>query len=92
MGETQLRIARRLRLTVSTMNLILNRRRRFDFSRRTVKKVFRAAKELGFEFSRLKHRLFRRHPRKGVMAGVEVRVTDRFMTAVRPSGVSWYAS
>lgn len=74
---TQSRIARRLGLNVSTVNLILHRRQGLSFDPRTVEKVFRTATEMGYEIDTLPYRHHRRHPRRVVMAAVDVNVYRR---------------
>jgi len=61
---TQIEIARRVGLDVSSVNKILNRRQGPVFREKTVKKVFRVAQELGYDFGRLKYQHRRRYPRK----------------------------
>ena len=57
MAATQVEIARRVGLDVSSVNKILNRRRGSAFKEATVKKVFRAATQLGYSLERLKRLL-----------------------------------
>lgn len=61
---TQQEIARRVGLDVSSVNKILNKRVGPRFQKDTVTRVFKAARELGFDFSRLKFGHRRRHDRK----------------------------
>jgi transcriptional regulator with XRE-family HTH domain len=61
---TQSEIARRVGLDVSSVNKILNRRRGPIFREKTIKKVFRIAQDIGYDFGRLKYHHRRRHPRK----------------------------
>jgi transcriptional regulator with XRE-family HTH domain len=70
---SQTYVARRLGVTSSTVNKILNRRPG-AFSKNTIRKVFRTAEELGYDFSRLKFQHLRSHPRKKVWAEVELSV------------------
>lgn len=61
---TQVEIARMLKLDVSTVNKILNRRPGTKFRPETVEKVLKVAKKNGYDFSRLKfvhRRKFDRH-------------------------------
>ena len=71
---TQQEIARRAGLDVSSVNKILNKRVGPRFRKDTVARVLRIARELGFDFGRLKHSHRRRHERQplGVAAGVTV--------------------
>jgi len=64
MATTQVEIARRVGLDVSTVNKILNRRQGPVFKRATVDKVFRVAKQLGYSFERLKRAHGRAHERR----------------------------
>jgi transcriptional regulator with XRE-family HTH domain len=69
---TQVEIARRVGLDVSSVNKILNQRKGPVFRKETVRKVFKVARELGYDFGRLKFQHRRRHPRRTVSLGVEV--------------------
>jgi transcriptional regulator with XRE-family HTH domain len=69
---TQVEIARRVGLDVSSVNKILNRRQGPVFRKDTIKRVFRVAKELGYDFGRLKYQHRRRHPRKEMSVGAEL--------------------
>jgi transcriptional regulator with XRE-family HTH domain len=69
---TQVEIARRVGLDVSSVNKILNRRQGPVFRKDTIRKVFRVAKELGYDFGRLKYQHRRRHPRKELSLGAEI--------------------
>ncbi|HLF94779.1 MAG TPA: PilZ domain-containing protein [Planctomycetota bacterium] len=69
---TQVEIARRVGLDVSSVNKILNRRQGPVFRKDTIKKVFRIAKELGYDFGRLKYQHRRRHARKEMALGAEI--------------------
>lgn len=71
---TQLEIAKRVGLDVSSVNKILNRRQGPVFRKDTIKKVFKVARELGYDFSKLKFTHRRRHPRSEVAFGAEVQV------------------
>lgn len=74
---TQVEIARRVGLDVSSVNKILNRRPGPVFRKDTIKKVFKVARELGYDFSRLKYQHRRRHPRKEVALGAEICIYGR---------------
>lgn len=74
MKVTQAQIARRVGMDVSSVNKILNRRPGPVFRSETVKKVFRVARELGYDFDRLKHAHRRRHSRRELNVGVELTV------------------
>ncbi len=64
MAATQVEIARRVGLDVSSVNKILNRRRGPVFKKATVDKVFRMAKQLGYSLDRLKRSHGRSHERR----------------------------
>jgi hypothetical protein len=64
MTATQVEIARRVGLDVSSVNKILNRRSGAVFKKATVEKVFRVAKRLGYRFDRLKRTHHRSHERR----------------------------
>ena len=65
-------------MDVSSVNKILNRRAGSVFRKETVRKVMRAARDLGYDFDRLKFSHRRRYPRKEVSidAGVAVLMQD----------------
>jgi hypothetical protein len=63
MVATQVEIARRVGLDVSSVNKILNRRPGATFNPATVEKVFRVAKRLGYSLERLKRTHGRLHER-----------------------------
>src|SRR6185295_20277173 len=69
---TQVEIARRVGLDVSSVNKILNKRAGPVFRKETIRKVFRVAKDLGYDFGRLKYAHRRRFPRKELSLGVEL--------------------
>ena len=69
---TQGEIARRLGLDVSSVNKILNRRPGPVFRKETIKKVFKVARDLGYDFGRLKYTHRRRHERREVAVGAEI--------------------
>jgi len=64
MEATQVEIARRAGLDVSSVNKILNRRQGPVFKKATVEKVFRVAKQLGYSLDRLKRPHGRSHERR----------------------------
>lgn len=74
---TQVEIARRVGLDVSSVNKILNRRQGPVFRKDTIKKVFRLAREMGYDFSRLKFTHRRKHPRIECSIGAEFLVYSR---------------
>src|SRR5262245_23108531 len=69
---TQGEIARRLGLDVSSVNKILNKRPGPVFRKDTIRRVFRTAKELGYDFGRLKYTHRRQYERREVAIGAEV--------------------
>ena len=71
---TQGEIARRLGLDVSSVNKILNKRAGPVFRKETIRKVFRTARELGYDFGRLKYTHRRKFERKEVAIGAEVTI------------------
>lgn len=73
---TQVEIARRLGLDVSSVNKILNRCRGPVFRKETIRKVFETARELGYDFGRIKFRHRRRHPRRPVRMNAEVSILN----------------
>jgi transcriptional regulator with XRE-family HTH domain len=64
MSATQTEIARRVGLDVSTVNKILNRRSGPVFKQTTVAKVFRVAKQLGYNLDGIKRTHRRSHERR----------------------------
>jgi transcriptional regulator with XRE-family HTH domain len=66
MTATQVEIARRVGLDVSSVNKILNRRSGAVFKQATVEKVFRMAKRLGYPLDLLKRTHRRSHERREV--------------------------
>jgi transcriptional regulator with XRE-family HTH domain len=74
MTVTQSDIARRAGVDVSTVNKILNKRPGPVFRKETIKRVFKAARELGFRLDRLKHGHRRQHPRKEASISVELSI------------------
>jgi hypothetical protein len=92
---TQVEIARRVGLDVSSVNKILNRRKGPTFKKETIKQVFKVAKDLGFDFGRLKYVHRRRHPRKSLGLPVELciyledgKLFDRGMGILREVSLS----
>lgn len=73
---TQVEIARILKLDVSTVNKILNRKPGTKFRPQTVDKVYRLARKNGFDFGRLKHHHKRAHDRREV--DLDAKVAIRF--------------
>jgi transcriptional regulator with XRE-family HTH domain len=74
---TQVEIAQRVGLDVSSVNKILNKRQGPVFRKETIRKVFRVAKDLGYDFGRLKYAHRRRFPRKELSLGVELYVYQK---------------
>lgn len=73
---TQVEIARRTGLDISSVNKILNRKSRYRFRAATVRKVLKAARELNYDFGRLKHEHRRQHPRRHWGVPVELSLHD----------------
>ena len=71
---TQVEIAHRVGLDVSSVNKILNRRSGPVFRKETIKKVFKIAKDMGYDFGRLKYAHRRRFVRKDISLGAEIYV------------------
>lgn len=71
---TQVAIARHVGLDVSTVNKILHRTTGPVFSKPTIERVFKAARRLGFDFERLKHRHRRRDARKELAFEAEITI------------------
>ena len=71
---TQVDIARKVGLDVSSVNKILNPRAGPVFRKETIRKVFKIAKDLGYDFNKIKFHHRRKHHRKEVAIGVELRV------------------
>jgi len=71
---TQVEIARRVGLDVSSVNKILNKRQGPVFRKETIRKVFKIARDMGYDFGRLKYAHRRRFPRKELSVGVEIYV------------------
>jgi len=66
MTATQVEIARRVGLDVSSVNKILNRRSGATFKPATVEKVFRMAKRLGYRLDLMKRTHSRSHERREI--------------------------
>ena len=71
---TQVEIARRVGLDVSSVNKILNKRQGPVFRKETIRKVFKITRDMGYDFGRLKYAHRRRFPRKELSVGVEIYV------------------
>jgi transcriptional regulator with XRE-family HTH domain len=71
---TQQDIARLVGLDVSSVNKILNRKSGSVFRKETVKRVFRAARELGYDLQKLKFNHRRAHPRKATTLPLEISI------------------
>jgi transcriptional regulator with XRE-family HTH domain len=74
---TQVEIARRLGLDVSSVNKILNKREGPVFKKDTIRKVFRIAREMGYDFGKLKYVHRRRHPRREVSIATEIAIYSK---------------
>ena len=74
MGVTQLEIAKRVNLDVSSVNKILNRRPGPVFKKETIKQVFKVARELGYDFGRLKYHHKRGSNRKSMPIPLELAI------------------
>jgi hypothetical protein len=74
MAVTQLDIARRVGLDVSSVNKILNRRPGPVFRKDTIKQVFKVARELGYDFGRLKYHHKRGAPRRPMAIPLELSI------------------
>ena len=74
---TQGEIARRLGLDVSSVNKILNKRAGPVFRKDTIKKVFKTARELGYDFGKLKYTHRRQYERREVAIGAEVLIVSK---------------
>jgi len=71
---TQKQIAQRVGLDVSSVNKILNRRKGPIFKKETIRKVFKVARELGYDFDRLKFQHRRHSPRKALAVPIELSI------------------
>jgi hypothetical protein len=76
---TQMDIAVRCGIDVSSVNKILRKSPGPKFNEKTVREVFRTARELGYDLERLKFAHHRSHPRQAVNRPVQ-------MTIYRPDG------
>ncbi|HEU4339851.1 MAG TPA: PilZ domain-containing protein, partial [Planctomycetota bacterium] len=85
---TQGEIARRLGLDVSSVNKILNKRAGPVFRKDTIKKVFKTARELGYDFGRLKYTHRRQFERREVAIGAEVLIVTTKDGSVYDQGVA----
>jgi transcriptional regulator with XRE-family HTH domain len=74
MAVTQLEIARRVGLDVSSVNKILNRRPGPVFKKDTIKQVFKVARELGYDFTRLKYHHKRAQQRRPIAIPLELSI------------------
>jgi len=74
MAVTQLDIARRVGLDVSSVNKILNRRPGPVFRKDTIKQVFKIARELGYDFGRLKYHHKRGSARRPMAVPLELSI------------------
>ena len=74
MAVTQLDIAKRVGLDVSSVNKILNRRPGPVFKRETIKQVFKIARSLGYNFGKLKYHHRRGAPRKEVLIPLDLSI------------------
>src|SRR5688572_22985013 len=79
---TQVEIARRLDLDVSSVNKILNKRQGPVFRKETIRKVFKAAQELGYDFNKLKYVHRRRYPRQDISMPAEFSIIAKDGTLV----------
>ena len=75
MGVSQAEIASRLGLARSTVTKILNQFPNNRASKETIKQVFKAAREMGYDFSRLRNIHRRRAFRKKVDIPVDLKIT-----------------
>lgn len=71
---TQAQVARLAGVDTSTVNKILNGRSSGTFSPKTTRRVLRVAREIGYDFGRLKHSHRRSQPRKESSFRAEVRL------------------
>ena len=71
---TQADIARRVGIDVSSVNKILNGRKDAVFKKETVRKVFKVAREMGYDLGRVKYRHGRREPRKELSMPLEISI------------------
>ena len=71
---TQVQIARRVGLDVSSVNKILHRKPGPVFRKDTITKVFKVAESMGYDFESLKHTHRRRDPRHVVRIAAELAI------------------
>jgi hypothetical protein len=76
MAATQVEVARKVGLDVSSVNKILNRRAGATFKSSTVATVFKAAKQLGYSLERLKRSHGRAHERHDAGFPAELSLHD----------------
>ena len=74
---TQEEIARLTGLDLSTVNKILKRKVGPTFRKETIRRVFRAARDLGYDIGGLKHEHRRAFPRREVRLPVEISIYRR---------------
>ena len=74
MAATQVQIAQRVGLDVSSVNKILNQRKGPRFRKETIRKVQKVARELGYDFGKLKHAHRRTDARKDTSLEVELTI------------------
>ena len=74
MAVTQVQIARRVDLDVSSVNKVLNKRPGAVFRKETIQKVFKVARQLGYDFGRLKVQHHRHHLRKPISVPLELSI------------------
>lgn len=74
---TQTDVAKACRLDVSSVNRILHGRQGSRFKESTVQRVLRVARDMGYDFGRVKHSHRRRHPRVTVNIPAEVSIVTR---------------
>src|SRR2546430_16868687 len=83
---TQRDIARRCGVDVSTVNKILRKAPGPAFNKDTVRRVLRAAEDLGYDLRRLKHAHRRRHERRTGNVRVTVIIYDSGVPSDRGDG------
>ena len=74
---TQVEIARKLGLDVSSVNKILNRCKGPVFRKETIRRVFETARDMGYDFGRIKYRHRRRHGRRPVKINAEISILNQ---------------
>jgi len=85
-GPTQRDVARRCGVHVSTVNKILRKAPGPAFNKETVRRVLKAAEELGYDLRRLMHAHRRRHPRRTGSLKVGVVIYDSGVLSDRGEG------